>query len=187
MDYDYIESLVLSSKAGDKTSKEKIINEFKPFILNFSKKLYIDRYDFQDIQNECYVILLHSIEKYNPETHRFVAYATNAIKNSMYAIVKKSIKKNNVQGLNTLTFDGDLSTLNIKDFSNVDDDLIYDCSSSELFDIINSLSTSEKELFVFNILRQNSLRSYAKWKKISPSTAGNKKLILREKLKKLLN
>ncbi|MBD7912047.1 MULTISPECIES: helix-turn-helix domain-containing protein [Clostridium] len=50
MNYDYIESLVISAKSGDKASKEKLIEEFKPFIINFSQKTYIDRYDLEDIQ-----------------------------------------------------------------------------------------------------------------------------------------
>lgn len=187
MNYDYIESLVLSSKTGDINSKEKLMNEFKPFILNFSKKTFIDGYDFQDIQNECYIILLHAIEKYNPEAHRFVAYATNAIKNSMYAIIKKSNKNKNVQGLNTLTFDGDISSLNVKVSSNLDDNLNYASSSAKLFKIIDSLTLSEKELLVFNILKQNSLKSYAQWKNISTSTASNRKLKLRKKFEKILN
>jgi RNA polymerase sigma factor (sigma-70 family) len=187
MDYAYIESLILSSKAGDEKSKEKLMKEFKPFILNFSKKTFIDGYDFQDIQNECYIILLHAIDKYNPEAHRFVAYATNAIKNSMYAIIKKSNKNKNVQGLNTLTFDGDISSLNVKTSGNLDDNLNYVSRSSELLKVIDSLTPSEKELLVFNIFKQNSLKSYAQWKNVSSSTATNRKMNLRKKLQRILN
>ncbi|MDS0528087.1 sigma-70 family RNA polymerase sigma factor [Clostridium sp. SHJSY1] len=187
MNYDYIESLVISAKSGNKTLKEKLINEFKPFIINFSKKTYIDRYDFEDIQSECYIILLHALEKYNPETHRFVAYATNAIKNSMYAIIKKSIKNNQVQGLNTLTFDGNLGSLDKNKSNCIEDNLIYNITTSELFNALDKLTSSEKELLVFNIFRGNTLKSYAEWKCISRSTAAKKRLNLYNKLQRIIN
>ena len=57
MNYDYIESLVIKSKDGDEESKEKLVNEFKPFIINLSKRTFIHGYEFQDIMNECYRIL----------------------------------------------------------------------------------------------------------------------------------
>lgn len=38
MNYDYIENLVIQSKDGDESSKEKLIEEFRPFIINLSKK-----------------------------------------------------------------------------------------------------------------------------------------------------
>ncbi|MBD7912073.1 sigma-70 family RNA polymerase sigma factor [Clostridium cibarium] len=185
MNYDYIESLVISAKSGDKASKEKLIEEFKPFIISFSKKTYIDRYDLEDIQSECYIILLHALEKYNPEAHRFVAYATNAIKNSMYAIIKKSIKNNQIQGWNTLTFDGNLSSIAKNKSNYIEDNFIYSLNASELFNSIDRLTSSEKELLAFNIFRHNTLKSYAAWKNISRSTAARKRLKLYNKLQNL--
>ncbi|MBD7911899.1 MULTISPECIES: sigma-70 family RNA polymerase sigma factor [Clostridium] len=187
MNYDYIESLVSLCKSGDIKSKENLISEFTPFIINFSSKAFIDGYDFEDIQNECYITLLHAIEMYNPVSHRFVAYATNAIKNSIYAIVKKSNITKQVQGINTLTFDGDLSSLNANFFSSFEDNLNYKYSSSNFFQLIDTLTPPEKELLVFNMLKQNSLKSYANWKNMPCSTVNNRKISLQKKLKKVLN
>ena len=39
MNYSYIENLVKLSKTGDEYSKEMLIEEFRPFIINISKKL----------------------------------------------------------------------------------------------------------------------------------------------------
>lgn len=77
MNYDYIENLVIKSKDGDEESKEKLVNEFKPFIINLSKRTFIHGYDFEDIMNECYRILFKCVSYYKPNTQRFVAYATN--------------------------------------------------------------------------------------------------------------
>ena len=54
MNYDYIENLVRLSKTGDNHSKEKLAEEFKPFIINISKRTFIHGYEFEDIMNECY-------------------------------------------------------------------------------------------------------------------------------------
>ena len=53
MNYTQIESLVKSSKQGNTNSKELLAEAFKPFILNISKRTFINGYDFYDIQNEC--------------------------------------------------------------------------------------------------------------------------------------
>ncbi len=57
MNYDYIENLVKQCKDGDETSKEKLIEEFRPFIINLSKRTFIPGYDYDDFKNECYRIL----------------------------------------------------------------------------------------------------------------------------------
>ena len=54
MNFEYIEELVTKCKNDDKLSKEKLAVEFRPFILNLSKRTFIDRYEPQDIQNQCY-------------------------------------------------------------------------------------------------------------------------------------
>ena len=51
MDYDYIEKLVSDCKNGDKNSKEKLIEEFKPYIINISKRTFIYGYEFEDLMN----------------------------------------------------------------------------------------------------------------------------------------
>lgn len=80
MDYDYIEYLVRLSQTGYNHSKEKLIEEFRPFIINISKRTFINGYDFEDIVSEYYQILFKYISLYKAKTHRFVAYATNGIK-----------------------------------------------------------------------------------------------------------
>ena len=98
MDYNYIENLVRLSKAGDKYSKEKLIEEFRPFIINISKKTFIHGYEFEDIVNECYIALFKCISLYKIEMHRFVAYATNGIKNNINDLIRKNIKINKICG-----------------------------------------------------------------------------------------
>ena len=49
MNFNYIESLVAKAKNGDVSSKEIIFKEFRPMILNISKRIFVHGYDFSDI------------------------------------------------------------------------------------------------------------------------------------------
>ena len=57
MNYKYVENLVLLSKNGDMKSKEKLLEEFRPFIINISKRTFIHRYEFEDM--DCQHFLIH--------------------------------------------------------------------------------------------------------------------------------
>lgn len=108
MDYEFIETLVIPARNGDTKAKEKLIEEFKPFTLSFAKKIFIDGYDFYDIQNECFLSLLKCLQKYNPDRHRFVGFATNCMKNSVFALIKKTKRRASSEGLDALTFSGEI-------------------------------------------------------------------------------
>ena len=49
MNYDYIESLVIKSKDKEPEATNKLINEFTPYIINISKKTFIQSYTYEDI------------------------------------------------------------------------------------------------------------------------------------------
>lgn len=108
MNFEYIENLVAKSKNGDKISKEKLAEEFKPFILNISKRTFIDRYEHQDIQNQCYETLFKCVHLYNLEKHRFVAYATNSIKNNLSDLIKRIKIRNSTDGNDALSLHADV-------------------------------------------------------------------------------
>ncbi len=102
MNYDYIEVLVKESKDGNEESKKKLMEQFKPYILNICKRTFIHGYDFQDIENECYRILFRCVEIYDLDKHRFVAYATNGIKNSINYLIKHNVKYNDINGTSVI-------------------------------------------------------------------------------------
>ena len=105
MNYDYIENLVKQCKVGNESSKEKLIEEFRPFIINLSKRTFIPGYDYDDFKNECYRILFRCILLYKIESHRFVAYATNGIKNSINDLIRRNIQTNNIHGYGAAVYD----------------------------------------------------------------------------------
>ena len=182
MNYNIIENLVIESKEGNQKSKEKLLEEFKPFILNISSKTHIDGYSNYDLQNECYAILLKCVNKYNPEKHRFVAYGTNAIKNGLYTLLRNTKRREKLEGTYTLTSDGNLESLNLFSYGAIDDKILKDCELKEINFAINELSKEEKEFLNFIIINNKTVKEYAKNKNISYSSALYKKSLLIKKI-----
>lgn len=170
MNFNYLEDLVVKAQEGDMDSKEKILKEFKPFILNLSKKTFIHGYDFQDIENECYSILLRAIKMYRPKEHRFVAYATTAIKNSLYLIIKDSIKKSETEGKDALTFTGNLEDHNLYYEGNVDSSLCKTDDLNTLKEALSILTPKERILIDFIFIQNNTVTAYTKKYKVPYST-----------------
>lgn len=182
MDYNKIETLLLQTQHGNLNSKEQLLQEFTPFIQNFTNKIYIHGYTKEDLQNECYLTLLNCINKYNPETHRFVGYATTAMKNSIHCILRKNLKHKSILGEDSLTFTGNLENLNIKAKEQIDSKIINQHTIKTILGIIPTLTIEQQEILAYVFLRHNTLTSYSQIKEIPYSTAAKRKL----KLSKLL-
>lgn len=171
MDFSYIETLVSKSKDGDAASKEELALQFKPFILNLSKKTFIDGYHRQDIMNECYRILFRCVDMYELSRHRFVAYATNGIKNSIYYLVTRSIKFSPIhgQGSQILT-DEFMQTLVSSDIG-TEDLLCRKCEYEPLSFAIKQLTNKEQNLIDHIYFKKKKLKDYASSNNISYSYA----------------
>jgi hypothetical protein len=123
INYSNIESLVKLAQSGDTTTKEILSREFTPFILNLSKKSFINSYTPADIQNECYKTLFKCLNLYSPDKHRFVAYAANTIKNSVNHLIRTSIKRSGAEGPAALIFNTCLENMLYSEIEQ-DDDII---------------------------------------------------------------
>jgi len=184
MDYKYIETLVIPAKNEDTQAKEKLIEEFKPFIISFSKRIFIDGYDRYDIQNECYLTLFKCLQKYDPDRHRFVGFAINCMKNSVFALIKRTKKRSPSEGIDALTFTGEIESI---EESNIDDEISLKFYKNTIIDVAYSLDTLEKELLIFLFLKHNTIVEYARYKKIAYSTAVNRKSRLCKKINIYIN
>ena len=178
MDYKYIETLVRKAKDGDVQSKEKLVEEFTPFIINLSNKTFIHGYDFHDLQNECYKSLFKCLSLYNVENHRFVAYATIGIKNNLNDLIRKSLTRNCFEGSETLTYDCCILD-NCVDDVDIEEVILSKIRQAELKDALSILSNTEKEMIDFIYFKNNPLAAYASLKNLNYSTARkHKKRIL---------
>lgn len=182
MNYDYIENLVSSAKDCDLKAKNDLIIEFTPFINSISRKTFIHGYDRCDLKNECFFTLFNCISKYNLNSHRFVAYATNSIKNNLNVLITKAINRNDIDGLFSLSDD-------VESIASLEDDIKKENIHLEyklLSAIKNDLSTSERHLIVFIFFMKNTLTNYAYHENISYVTASKRKKRVLEKLNTFL-
>lgn len=170
MDYKYIESLLLSAKNGDIPSIEKLTEEFTLLIKSLCNKTYLTNYTKEDLQEECYLTLFKCIKTYNPESHRFVAYATNAIKNNLNYLIRKNLIHKEITSQDCLTSTGSLDDLNLSSRNNIDEELLHSHTKKVILEAIKILSDEEKELFIYVMLKKNTLKSYSELKNISYSS-----------------
>lgn len=186
MDYNYIENLVRLSKTGDEYSKEKLIKEFKPFIINISKRTFIHGYEFEDIMNECYIALFKCISLYKIEMHRFVAYATNGIKNNINDLIRKNIITNKKCG-SSIVLDNYLEETLKADIPEIAE-LFCDKYDSECLKYaMNKLSSDELSLVIYLFYENKTLKSYAYEKGLSYSYVVKMKRYVLDKIFMYIN
>ena len=166
MNYAYIENLVKQCKHGDETSKEKLIEEFRPFIINLSKRTFIPGYDFDDFKNECYRILFRCILLYKIESHRFVAYATNGIKNSINDLIRRNIQTNNIHGYGAAVYDNYVEETYKADTPEITDILCSQYDNDCLKYALNKLTEDEINLIHHLFYEGKTFKSYTYKKRI---------------------
>lgn len=184
MNFDYIETLVTKCKNNDEAAKEKLATEFRPLIYNISKRTFIDGYNIHDIQQECYQSLFKCVSMYNLEKHRFVAYATNAIKNNINDLIKRVKSRSSTEGNGALSlcdnFEKNLPSQEIS----TEVLLCEECDFHDLKLALKNLNKDEMELIDFVFFKNNTVQDYAYLKNICYSTAIAKKKTI---LKKIFN
>ena len=190
MDYKYIEKLVKDSKYGDKISKEKLVEEFTPYILNLCSKTFIHGYDFCDLESECFKSLFKCVSLYNLENHRFVAYATNGIKNNIYDLIRKSLNRKIFDGNESLIITDEFQSNLVSDLINTEDLICKKCDNSEINNAIKQLNNGEQEIIFFLFFDEtsskNTIKEFSLLKNISYACAVKRRKAALEKLSELL-
>ncbi|MBN1042815.1 sigma-70 family RNA polymerase sigma factor [Clostridium botulinum] len=187
MDLKYVEMLAKEAKNGDNLSKENLIEEFRPFIRNLSRKTFIHGYDKDDIENECYKNLFKCLNSYDLEKHRFVAYATNGIKNNLNDLIRKTKNRDNSEGSCTLTLSDNLEDALPSNEPNLEDMLCNECDLDLLKYAIKKLTKEEQELIDFIFFKNNTIRLYSNLKDMCYSTAAKRKMDVLKKINKIFS
>ncbi|WP_291573099.1 sigma-70 family RNA polymerase sigma factor [Clostridium sp. UBA4548] len=183
MNFSKIESLVLLSKTGNEKAKEELVEDFKPFILNLCKKSYVNGFEFEDLKNECYQTLFKCVRVYDLSKHRFVAYATNAIKNSINNLIRISKRRDNREGPKTLILDNNLDHVLSYDMDFVENEIYKASLNKTLKAVLKNLTRDELELIKFVYFEKHSLKQYSHRKGISYITAITRRNNMLKKLK----
>lgn len=184
MDYEYIENLVSASKSGSEKAKEALALEFTPLINSICRRTFIYGYESSDIRNECFTTLFYCLHKYRTEAHRFIAYATNAIKNNINDLIKKTVKQNGLNKFITLSLYDEALDFLFSNENNLEENLCLLNDYDELsFVINNKLNTEERHLIIFLFFKGNTLTNYANYENISYVAASKRKKKVLNKLK----
>ena len=184
LNYAFIESLVLMSKDKNEEALNKLIEEFTPLINGLCRKTFITGYTFDDLKQECMISLLNCVQKYKSEDHRFVAYATNGIKNNLNYLIKKNLTHKEVSSQESLTYTGILEDLNLRVEDEADLNLIDKHNKKIIMEAVSNILTDEEvELFIYVQLKGHTLNEYAALKGIAYSTASKKRKIVVKKVR----
>ena len=184
MDFNYIEVLVTKCKDNDEEAKEKLAEEFRTLIYNISKRTFIDGYNAHDIMQECYQSLFKSVYMYNLEKHRFVAYATNAIKNNMSDLIKRIKTRRSTEGSDALSLHDNFESNLPSEEISTEVSLCEMCDYEDLRLALDNLTREEKEFIDFVFFKNYTVLDYSHLKNMCYSTAILKKNTI---LKKILN
>lgn len=187
MNFNYIDSLVTKAKNGDVCAKEIIFEEFRPMILNLSKRTFVHGYDFSDIEHECYATLLKCIKIYDLDKKRFVAYANMAIKNNINYLIKKTCSRSSSEGSEALILNGTLEHVLPSNNELVDVQVTDNILAESLYKYINKLTPQYKDILNFTLINNGSLKEYSKNNNINyPTTVNIKNRALKQLRKQIL-
>lgn len=151
MDILEIEKLVVRAKQNDIEAYELLYCTFTPFIVIWCSRLHIPNYTFEDLKQECYLYLVHAVEKYRGTT-TFVSYATQTIKNNLCYLLREQVKESKATfhvPLESVTYVNEATMPNIENF------VIKNIQNSIIEAAINSLSSMEQRIikdYYFNSL-----------------------------------
>lgn len=171
MDYNYIENLVIEAKDGKEAAKEELFKEFKPMILNLSKRTFIDGYDFFDIKHECYTTLFKCVQMYNPNKHRFVAYASRGITNNIHHLIRKSCTREINEANGTLTLNNDLQYVITDPSPDVDECVCNQILAKTLKSYINKLPHNYRDILHHTLINDGTIKTYADKNNLNYSTS----------------
>ena len=187
MDFDEIESLVELAKANNRKAKEELMVKFTPLILNLSKKCFVNSYEFADIKNECYHTLFKCVNLYNLDRHRFVAYETKAMKNSVNLLIRVSIRRNQSEGPAAFILDGKLENTLYSGFEDANKFPLNKLYRTNLKLGVEALNLNEQELVNYIFYKEYSFKQYSRFKGIPYALVISMKNDILYKLKKGLN
>lgn len=184
MDYNKVEQLVLLSKENNERAKEELVKEFTPLIKKLSYKNHIFGYEAIDLESECYQTLFKCVLYYNLNSHRFVAYATNALKNTVYYLIRKTCDKFKQEAIEYVSDPEIIDSTKHVNIQGSEESIYSDDDIEIIKKAVSMLSEKDKDILLFVVANKNTLKDYAAKNNISYSTALLRKKYALNRLKK---
>ena len=130
------------------------------------------------------------MSSYNLENHRFVAYATNGIKNNLYDLIRKNQNRKIFDGNDCLIITDEFQKSLISNEINAEDLMCRKCDYTEIRNALSKLTHTEHEIITFLFFPKTSskhtLKEFSVLKNISYSAAIKRKNTALRKLYELL-
>ena len=141
--------LILKAKSGDNGAKEKILENFKAYIVRQAMNYKIKNYDIEDVIQECNISILNAIKLYDINKNCFTSYILKAIRNSFNAIFRKAIPhyENEV-------YSEYIENINEESIDNILDEISFN-------EIIKDLKEDEKIVLIYFYLYNFKLNDIA--------------------------
>ena len=126
------------------------------------------------------------LKKYDISKHRFVAYATNSIKNNLCVLLQRSLRRSNSEGSKKLSFDEIIDSM--LDFNSTPElQFIEKDTIKALNKAIKQLNKDELYLYKYLYIDKKSIKSFSDLQSLSYSKAYKMKNDLLYKLNKLMH
>ncbi len=90
-----MEKVILKAKDGDEESLKFLLEKYRPYILKLASRYTIPGYDFEDLVQFGYLSVIKAIKKYKIGSHSYNGYIIRAVRNNVFDLLSKTIKKNN--------------------------------------------------------------------------------------------
>jgi RNA polymerase sporulation-specific sigma factor len=187
MNHSEIEACIIHAKDGQKEELNKILQQYKPFIIKTARQFNIKSHDTNDLLQIGYLALINAVEKYRTGSNSFSSYAYSSIKNALRYTIRQNIKYETEFSLNApIVKDGSTNTEFIDFIESqecFEDDIIKAEEITEVNQVISRLPKDELELVHALYYDKCPLRTYAEKIGISYFQATRKKNWILTKLK----
>jgi RNA polymerase sporulation-specific sigma factor len=191
MNHSEIDICVMGAQNGNREELQKLLEQFKPFILKTAKSYNIKNYDINDMMQVGYMALISAVNKYKTGSSTFSAYAFNSIKNAFRYTARRNFKYLKDLSLNTpINSNADYITEFVETIEaqeNFEEDILRSENILEVRKAVSKLSHEETELVNMVYFSKGSLKSYAEKKGIGYLQAIRKKNKVLEKLSCYIN
>lgn len=181
MDY---ENLVIRGKEGEKGALEEIIKGYMPYIIKWSKRIYINGYNEEDLIQLGCLIIMESLKNFDGTKGNFTKYITRILDNKYKNLINRAENRSYNASLDYIvnSMEESYQDYIAEDFS-IEDNYIKEEQLKDLRAALDKLSPLLYHIIDYvYIKKEGTLKGYGEEKNIPYSTL---KLWHKEALKKL--
>jgi RNA polymerase sigma factor, sigma-70 family len=187
LNHQEIENCVRRAKLGNTEDLEKLLDQYKPFIIKTAKGFNIKNHDLDDFLQIGYIAIINSLKKYRLDSNTFSSYAYNSIKNAFRYVARENSKAGTELSLNVpinAEIDKYTEFIDCLDSEeDIEEKILRVDGINGVKKVINKLSDEEMKLVSMLYYNNSTLKAYAAENGISYIRAIRRKKRLLKKLR----